>query len=117
MRIVQVPLGGRSYDIKVGAGVLPRLGAECARLKLGRNCAVITDANVGKRYASTVMKSLNASGFEPLLMTIPAGEKSKRVAMVEKCYDRLAAHRLERSSFIVALGGGVVGDLAGYVAA
>ena len=48
MRIVQVPLGNRSYDIKVGAGLLPRLGTECARLKLGRRCAVITDANVGR---------------------------------------------------------------------
>ena len=52
-----------------------------------------------------------------MLVTVPAGEKSKRVALVEQCYDRLAAHRLERKSFIVALGGGVVGDLAGFVAA
>jgi len=63
------------------------------------------------------LKSLSASGFEPVLITVPAGEKSKRLAMVEKCYDQLAAHRLERKSFIVALGGGVVGDLAGFVAA
>jgi 3-dehydroquinate synthase len=117
MRIVQVPLGNRSYSIKVGAGLLPRLGAECARLKLGRRCAVITDSNVGKRYAPAALKSLAASGFEPVLITVPAGEKSKCVAMVEKCYDQLAAHRLERASFIVALGGGVVGDLAGFVAA
>ena len=48
MRIVQVPLGHRSYAIKVGGGLLPRLGAECAALKLGQRCAVITDANVGK---------------------------------------------------------------------
>jgi 3-dehydroquinate synthase len=58
-----------------------------------------------------------ASGFEPVLIAVPAGEKSKRLAVVEKCYDQLAAHRLERKSFIVALGGGVVGDLAGFVAA
>ena len=55
--------------------------------------------------------------FEPVLITVPAGEKSKRIAVVEECYDQLAAHRLERKSFIVALGGGVVGDLAGFVAA
>jgi len=117
MRLVQVPLGNRSYVIKVGGGLLSRLGAECAALKLGQRCAVITDSKVGKFYAKAALKSLAASGFEPVLVTVPAGEKSKRVAMVEYCYDQLAAHRLERKSFIVALGGGVVGDLAGFVAA
>jgi 3-dehydroquinate synthase len=117
MRIVQVPLGSRSYAIKVGGGLLPRLGAECAALKLGQRCAVITDSNVGKKFAQAALKSLAASGFEPALITVPAGEKSKSVATVEKCYDQLATHRLERKSFIVALGGGVVGDLAGFAAA
>ena len=117
MRIVQVPLGSRSYAIKVGGGLLARLGVECAQLKLGPRCAVITDASVGKKFASAALKSLAASGFQSVLITVPAGEKSKRIAMVEKCYDQLAAHRLERKSFIVALGGGVVGDLAGFVAA
>jgi 3-dehydroquinate synthase len=117
MRIVPVSLGSRSYQIKVGGGLLPRLGAECAALKLGQRCAVITDANVGKKFASAALKSLSASGFQPVLITVPAGEKSKSVATVEKCYDQLAKHRLERKSFIVALGGGVVGDLAGFVAA
>jgi 3-dehydroquinate synthase len=117
MRIVQVPLGNRSYAIKLGSGVLSRLGAECARLKLGQRCVVITDSNVGKKFAKAALKSLSASGFQPVLITVPAGEKSKRIAVVEKCYDQLAAHRLERKSFIVALGGGVVGDLAGFVAA
>ncbi len=117
MRNVQVPLGDRSYTIRVGGGLLSRLGAECAQLKLGQRCAVITDANVGRQLAKAVLKSLAASGFEPVLITVPAGEKSKRLEMVEQCYDQLAAHRLERKSFIVALGGGVVGDLAGFVAA
>ena len=117
MRIVQVPLGNRSDASKVGGGLLARLGAECAQLKLGQRCAVITDANVGKQFAKAALKSLSASGFETVLITVPAGEKSKRLAVVEKCYDQLAAHRLERKSFIVALGGGVVGDLAGFVAA
>jgi len=117
MHIVQVSLGERSYPIKVGGGLMPRLGAECAALKLGQRCAVITDANVGRHFAKAALKSLSASGFEPVLITVPAGEKSKRLAIVEKCHDQLAAHRLERKSFIVALGGGVVGDLAGFVAA
>ncbi|HEY4414216.1 MAG TPA: 3-dehydroquinate synthase [Verrucomicrobiae bacterium] len=117
MRIVQVPLGSRSYAIKVGGGLLSRLGADCAALKLGQRCAVITDSNVGKKYAQAALKSLSMAGFEPVLITVPAGETSKRMAMVENCHDQLAAHRLERKSFIVALGGGVVGDLAGFVAA
>src|SRR5665213_3559455 len=117
MRIVQVPLGHRSYNIKVGGGLLPRLGAECARLKLGPRCAVITDSNVGRHFAKVALKSLAASGFALVLISVPAGEKSKRMAAVEMCYDQLAAHRLERKSFIIALGGGVVGDLAGFVAA
>ncbi len=117
MRIVQVSLGSRSYQIKVGGGLLPRLGAECAALKLGQRCAVITDANVGKKFAKAALKSLSDSGFQPVLITVPAGEKSKSVSTVENCYDQLAKHRLERKSFIVALGGGVVGDLAGFVAA
>ncbi len=117
MRIVPVSLGSRSYKIKVGGGLLSRLGAECAALKLGQRCAVITDSNVGKKFAKAALKSLAASGFEPVLVTVPAGEKSKCLATVEKCFDELAQHRLERKSFIVALGGGVVGDLAGFVAA
>jgi len=117
MRIVPVSLGSRSYQIKVGSGLLARLGAECAALKLGQRCAVITDANVGKKFARAALTSLSKSGFAPVLITVPAGEKSKRITTVEKCYDALAHHRLERKSFIVALGGGVVGDLAGFVAA
>jgi len=117
MRIVQVPLGSRSYQIKVDGGLLSRLGTECARLKLGQRCAVITDSNVGKKFAKAALKSLSASGFQPVLVTVPAGEKSKSLSAVEKCFDELAKHRLERKSFIVALGGGVVGDLAGFVAA
>jgi 3-dehydroquinate synthase len=114
---VSVQLGSRSYAIKVGGGLLARLGVECAQLKLGRRCAVITDSNVGRHFARAALKSLVASGFAPVLICVPAGEKSKRLGIVEQCYDQLAAHRLERKSFIVALGGGVVGDLAGFVAA
>ena len=117
MRIVPVSLGSRSYVIKVGGGQLARLGVECAQLKLGQRCAVITDTNVGRHFAKAALKSLSASGFEPVLITVPAGEKSKRLSVVEKCHDLLAKHRLERKSYIVALGGGVVGDLAGFVAA
>jgi 3-dehydroquinate synthase len=117
MRIVNVPLGNRSYQIKVGSRLLATLGAECKKLKLGARCAVITDSQVTQHHAAPTLKSLKSAGFDPVLITVPAGEKSKRLAVVEQCHDQLATHRLERKSFIVALGGGVVGDLAGFVAA
>jgi 3-dehydroquinate synthase len=117
VRSVPVQLGNRSYAIKIAPGLLQKLGGDCARLKLGDRCAIITDTNAGKNFAKPVYESLLKAGFEPVLVTVPAGEKSKRIAVVEKCYDQLAAHRLERKSFIIALGGGVVGDLAGFVAA
>src|SRR6266540_2410271 len=117
MREVKVPLAERSYSIFIGGGLLSRLGKECARLKLGRSCAVISDTNVAPKFAGRAMESLGRSGFEPVLITVPAGETAKRLKNVELCHEQLAAHRLERKSFIVALGGGVVGDLAGFVAA
>lgn len=117
MRTVQVPLGKRSYRILIGGGLLARLGTECKKLSLGGRCAVITDRNVGPRFAKVALASLKAAGFDPVLITVPAGETAKSLKTVQSCYDQLATHRLERKSFIVALGGGVVGDLAGFVAA
>jgi 3-dehydroquinate synthase len=117
VRTVNVPLGQRSYDIKIGAGVLAHLGNECKRLGLGSRCAIISDRNVAPKFAATAQDSLARAKFEPLLITLPAGESAKSLASVQRCYDELAKHRLERKSFIVALGGGVIGDVAGFVAA
>jgi 3-dehydroquinate synthase len=117
VRIVNVPLGERSYVIKVGPGLLDALGREGGRLQLGKRCAIISDRNVAPLFGNRVKESLARAGFEAEVVVVPAGEKSKAVKFVEKCYDELAAHRLERKSFVVALGGGVVGDLAGFVAA
>jgi len=117
MRTVQVSLAERSYRILVGGGLLSRLGEECARLKLGRRCAVVTDEKVAPLHAAAVLESLKRAGFEPLLVTVPSGETAKSLKVVAQCYDAFAKARLERKSFVVALGGGVVGDLAGFVAA
>ena len=114
MRTVSVRLGNRSYAIKIAPGLLQRLGSECARLKSGAHCAIITDTNVGKHFAKTAFNSLASAGFFPVLIVVPAGESAKNLKSVQSCYDQLAAHRLERKSFIIALGGGVVGDLAGF---
>jgi 3-dehydroquinate synthase len=117
MRTVQVPLGERTYTIVVDRKLLRTLGERCGNFGLAGRCAVITDKNVGVLYAKNVLYSLKQAGLEAVLITIPSGEKAKSLAVVQKCYDALAKHRLERKSFIIALGGGVVGDLAGFVAA
>src|ERR1700752_4362522 len=117
MRTVNVPLGERSYDILIGQRLLDQLGAECARLELGQRCAIISDSHVAPPFAKAAQRSLVRAGFKPFLITVPAGETSKSLKTVQKCYDQLAQQQLERKSFILALGGGVVGDLAGFVAA
>ena len=117
MRQVTVSLGTRSYSILVGPNLLRQLGRHCAELKLGKRCAIISDTNVAKRYAAGAEKSLRAAGFDPVRVVVPAGETAKSLNTVQSCYDKLATHRLERKSFVIALGGGVVGDLAGFVAA
>ena len=117
MRNVQVRLGNRSYEIHIGKGLLAELGPRCEALGLGKRCAIITDSKVGPLFATKAQHSLKRAGFQSLLIKVPAGEKAKSLEHARRCYEQLAGHRLERSSFIVALGGGVVGDLAGYVAA
>jgi 3-dehydroquinate synthase len=117
MRTVEVSLGLRSYPIFIGGNLLPKLGWQCAKFRLGKRCAIISDRNVARLYAKKAMASLQKAGFEPVLITVPADETSKSLKTVQTCCDQLARHRLERKSFIVALGGGVVGDLAGFVAA
>jgi 3-dehydroquinate synthase len=117
VRTVNVPLGQRRYAIKIGDRLLGRLGRECARLKLNPRCAIITDTNVGREYAKPAYNSLVREGFVPALVIVSPGEAVKTLKSAQFCHDQLAAHRLERQSFIVALGGGVVGDLAGFVAA
>jgi 3-dehydroquinate synthase len=117
MQRVKVELGPRSYQILIGRDLLVQLGDACRKLGLGNRCAIITDSNVAPHYGKETQRMLEASGFEVALITIPAGEKSKSLQQVGACYDEMAKHRLERKSFVVALGGGVVGDLAGFVAA
>jgi 3-dehydroquinate synthase len=115
--MVTVALGARSYGVKVGTGLLDRLGAEAKELALGKGCAVISDSNVSPLYGKRAMESLTAAGFRPVEVTVPAGEKSKSLEQVEWICERMIEARLDRKGWVVALGGGVVGDLAGFVAA
>jgi 3-dehydroquinate synthase len=114
---VPVELGERSYPIYIGGDILPDLGRALA-CHCGQGRAVlITDANVGPLYASAVVDSLTGVDIKTLMVTAPAGESSKRLAVVETVYEQLFDFAAERSDTVVALGGGVVGDLAGFVAA
>ena len=117
MQRVKVELGDRSYDILIGRDLLSDVGTRCRKLGLGRRCAIITDSNVARHYGKETQQALEAAGFQTTIITIPSGEKSKSLKYVGECYEAMAAHRIERKSFVVALGGGVVGDLAGFVAA
>jgi 3-dehydroquinate synthase len=114
---VTVALGARSYDVQVGGGLLDALGGEAKRLRLGGGCAVISDTNVSRLYGARVMGSLRNAGFNAVEITVPCGEKSKSLEQAEWICERMIDARLDRKAWVVALGGGVVGDLAGFVAA
>jgi len=115
---VSVPLSERGYVVQVGSGLLAGAGAVVRAVLPGtRAVAVVTDATVGPLYAETVAGSLRAAGFEPSVITVPAGEPSKSMTQAEDVCRQMIRAGLDRSSALVALGGGVIGDLAGFCAA
>ena len=115
--VVTVALGTRTYEVKVGQGLVDSAGSEALTLALGKSCAVISDSNVAPLYGERVMGSLKEAGFDPVAITVPAGEKSKSLEQAERICERMIEARLDRKGWVVALGGGVIGDLAGFVAA
>lgn len=114
---VMVNLGERSYPISIGAGTLERIGPRLQELGLGRRIAVITNPVVARLYRDPVERSLTAAGFAPTVIEVPDGEEHKNLAWLAFLYDRLVDARLDRDCAIVALGGGVIGDLTGFTAA
>ena len=117
MKSVQVHLGDRSYSISIGKGVLGKLGGAARKFFPGGRALVVTDRNVAPLLGPDAMKALGRAGIEAALYAVPAGERSKSIAQLSKIFDKLAALRMDRGCGIVALGGGVVGDLAGFAAA
>ncbi|HEX8898025.1 MAG TPA: 3-dehydroquinate synthase, partial [Chthoniobacterales bacterium] len=114
---IRVRAADKTYEVFVGSQILGQTGA-LIRAKLpGRVCAVISDDNVAHHFADTVLKSLIAAGCRATLITVAPGEESKTMTRAEAICDRMIEAGLDRSSFVVALGGGMVGDLAGFVAA
>ena len=112
-----VGLGDRAYDIAIGRGLLSSLGRRIAELKPGAKAAIVTDANVARHYLAHCEAALRAAGIPAVHVIVPAGESSKSVASFEHVCDALIEARVERGDVVVALGGGVVGDLAGFAAA
>ncbi len=113
-----VELGPAAHDVYIGPGLLQQLGslALASGIKTGR-AALVTDANVAKLYARAASDAIESAGFQVTLLEIPAGEDSKSLETLGEIYDRLTAAQLDRSSAVFALGGGVVGDVAGFAAA
>lgn len=114
---IPVAIPGAACRILAGPGLLPKVGRFSRECGLQGACAVITDENVGRLQGSAVLASLEEAGFPAQMLAVPAGEKSKCLSAAENLCDRMIAAGLDRGSFVVALGGGVVGDLAGFVAA
>jgi 3-dehydroquinate synthase len=114
---VIVPLGDRSYSVVVGGGVLGEIGPRLAGLGFRGRCGLVTTERVGTLYREPVLASLRAAGFDPLVIEIPDGEEHKNLAWLALIYDRLLEAGIERKTPLVALGGGVVGDLTGFAAA
>lgn len=114
---IPITIPGRACRVLAGPGLLTQTGTLCSEAGLHGTCAVITDENVGRLHGAAVVKALESAGYTPQLLAVPPGENSKSMTAAEDLVDRLLAAGLDRGSFVVALGGGVVGDLAGFVAA
>jgi 3-dehydroquinate synthase len=117
METVAVNLGERSYSIHVGAGLLARTGELLRQVARGDKVTVVTNPTVERLYFAALESSLKRSGFKVASVLLPDGEQHKNLESLSAVYDQLVRQRLDRQSTLVALGGGVIGDLAGFAAA
>jgi len=117
METLTVHLGERSYPIHIGEGILSLTGELLQQLGLRGKAAVVTNPTVAQQYLDPVRDALSRAGFEVTPVLLPDGEEHKNLKSLSSLYDRLIGERFDRKSCIVALGGGVVGDLAGFAAA
>jgi len=115
--LVNVALGQRSYDIVIGRGILASLGERIAALRPGAKVAVVSDETVARHHLAAAQAALAEAGIGATVVTVAPGERSKSFAVLETVCEALVAARIERADLVVALGGGVVGDLAGFAAA
>ncbi|MCF8477179.1 MAG: 3-dehydroquinate synthase [Pseudolabrys sp.] len=115
--LVPVALGERTYDIVIGRGTVASLGARIKALRPGAKTVIVTDATVAQHHLAAVEAALDSSGIENTHFLVAPGEGSKSYAGFEKVCEAIIAARIERDDLVIALGGGVIGDLAGYAAA
>ncbi|MBB6223858.1 3-dehydroquinate synthase [Rhizobium leguminosarum] len=116
VQTVHVPLGERAYDILIGPGLIARAGAEIASRLKGRKAAVVTDENVAPLYLQALVASLDEAGIASAAVVLPAGEKTKSFEHLMTACDKVLEARVERNDCVIALGGGVIGDLSGFAA-
>ncbi|HKW90604.1 MAG TPA: 3-dehydroquinate synthase [Methylomirabilota bacterium] len=114
---ISVDLALRSYPILVGAGALDRVGPELLKRRVGRKTLVVTDPDIARLHAEPVTRSLAQAGFDVVQAFVPKGEEAKRLDVANELWDQLLESGFDRTSTVVAMGGGAVGDLAGFVAA
>jgi 3-dehydroquinate synthase len=114
METVAVRLGDRTYDILIGAGLVARAGEEISQRLPGVRTAIVTDANVAAAHLEPLVASLDKSGIASTVIALPPGEKTKSFDALQTVVDGILAARLERGDAVIALGGGVIGDLAGF---
>jgi len=114
---IKVELGARSYDILIGRGLIADAGAELRRRLPGVRVAIVSDETVARLHLNALRESLRAAGIDHVAITVPAGEESKSFGMLTRVVDDILAARIERNDVVLALGGGVVGDLAGFASA
>ena len=115
-KLVHVPLGERAYDILIGPGLIARAGGEITARLRGRRAAIVTDEHVGSLYLAPLMDALQTDGIEAVSLTLPPGEKTKSLESLAAVTDMVLAARIERNDAVIAVGGGVIGDLAGFAA-
>ncbi len=116
MKTVKVELGNRSYYIRIGAGLIDELGDYLKETVSAKKAAILSDNNVYDLYGKLAEDSLRKSGFEVFSYVAQPGEKTKSLKVAEKIYDFLYDAKIERSDVLIALGGGVIGDLTGFIA-
>jgi 3-dehydroquinate synthase len=114
--VVNVALAERAYDIVIGRNVLGSLGARIVSLRPGAKAAIVTDDTVARHHLASAEAALASAGISGARVIVPAGESSKSFAGFEKVCEALIATRIERDDIVIALGGGVIGDLAGFAA-
>ncbi|HPN88164.1 MAG TPA: 3-dehydroquinate synthase [Candidatus Omnitrophota bacterium] len=116
MTTIKVFLKERTYPILIGYKILPQLGQKIKELRVGDDAIIITNPIIAQFYAKSIIESLKKNGITSKILTVPAGEQSKSIKQAFVLINKIAQYDVLKKSFIIALGGGVVGDLAGFVA-